>query len=157
METLHTSNYYVMFTGIWALVFSRSLNNVLVRDYQNHTTLILPNHQRSNSPLSSSPFIFQPSKTRTSSKAMALPQQADEDYNLPSEERLSLLQRLQDAFGDGPPHFWAACHLCDTKMLLVLVQVAQISPEAIRVIAGQTRAMVRCCKYLVSCSSLYNS
>jgi hypothetical protein len=28
-----------------------------------------------------------------------------EDYNLPSEERLGLLQRLQDAFGDAPPHF----------------------------------------------------
>ncbi|TVY44304.1 hypothetical protein LOCC1_G005056 [Lachnellula occidentalis] len=75
---------------------------------------------------------------------MASPQQADEDYNLSSDERLGLLQRLQDAFGDGPPHFWAACHLCDTEMLLVLVQIAQINPGTIRVIAGQTRSMVAC-------------
>lgn len=77
---------------------------------------------------------------------MASLQQTDEDYNLPSEERLGLLQRLQDAFGDAPPHFWAACHLCDIKKLAVLVQIAEISPEATRVIAGQTRIMVACCK-----------
>ncbi|TVY17235.1 hypothetical protein LARI1_G005530 [Lachnellula arida] len=76
---------------------------------------------------------------------MASLQQADEeDYNLPSEERLGLLQRLQDACGDGPPHFWAACHLCDTKKLLVLVQIAEMSPETIHVIAGQTRNMIGC-------------
>ncbi|TVY91923.1 hypothetical protein LAWI1_G004437 [Lachnellula willkommii] len=76
---------------------------------------------------------------------MASLQQADEeDYNLPSEERLGLLQRLQDACGDGPPHFWAACHLCDTKKLLVSVQIAEMSPETIHVIAGQTRNMIGC-------------
>jgi hypothetical protein len=28
-----------------------------------------------------------------------------EDYNLPSKERVSLLERLQVALGDVPPHF----------------------------------------------------
>jgi hypothetical protein len=69
-----------------------------------------------------------------------------EDYNLPSGERLGLLQRLQDAFGDAPPHFWAACYLCNIKELVVLVQIAEINPKAIRVLARQTRIMVACCK-----------
>jgi hypothetical protein len=77
---------------------------------------------------------------------MASLQQTDEDYNVPSQERLGLLQRLQNAFGDAPPHFWAGCYLCDIKELEVLVQIAEISPKAIRVIAGQTRIMVACCK-----------
>ncbi|KAF4631716.1 hypothetical protein G7Y89_g6415 [Cudoniella acicularis] len=75
---------------------------------------------------------------------MASLQPTDEDYNLPSEERVSLLQHLQDAFGDAPPHFWAACYLCDIKELKVLVQITEISPKATRVIAGQTRIMVAC-------------
>ena len=41
----------------------------------------------------------------------------DEDENPPTQERLSLLRRLQIALGDGPPNFWAACHFCELDAL----------------------------------------
>ena len=70
----------------------------------------------------------------------------DEDCNLPSQERLSLLERLQVSLGDVPPRFWAACHLCDLQKLALLVQTAELNPDAIYIVVGQTYTMVANCK-----------
>ncbi|KAH9211252.1 hypothetical protein DL95DRAFT_306322 [Leptodontidium sp. 2 PMI_412] len=70
----------------------------------------------------------------------------DEDCNLPSQERLSLLERLQILLGDVPPHFWAACHLCDVRKLELLVQTAELNPNIVYIAAGQTYTMVANCK-----------
>ena len=53
---------------------------------------------------------------------------SDEDYNEPSQERQEVLQRLQNAIGDVPVRFWAACHVCD---LGELVNLTEIKPSAI--------------------------
>jgi len=70
----------------------------------------------------------------------------DEDCNLPSQERLNLLERLQISLGDIPPHFWAACHLCDVQKLALLVQTAELNPNIVCITAGQTYTMVANCK-----------
>jgi hypothetical protein len=58
---------------------------------------------------------------------MASPQSNnDKDYNIPSEERFRLLQRIQDALGDVPPTFWAAAHVCDIGKLLLGKQNLQL-------------------------------
>ncbi|KAH7317338.1 hypothetical protein BKA65DRAFT_483571 [Rhexocercosporidium sp. MPI-PUGE-AT-0058] len=67
---------------------------------------------------------------------------ADEDCNLPSQERVSLLERLQISLGDVPPRFWAACHLCDVRKLELLVQTAELNPNIVHIAAGQTYTMV---------------
>ena len=69
-----------------------------------------------------------------------------EDCNLPSQERLSLLERLQVALGDVTPHFWAACHLCDLQMLGLLAQTAEINPNPILVVVMETHTMIARCK-----------
>ncbi|PSS08595.1 hypothetical protein M430DRAFT_187230 [Amorphotheca resinae ATCC 22711] len=69
---------------------------------------------------------------------MASPQPTEEDYNLPSEERRALLQRFQEALGDVPPHFWAACQLCDMKSLEALVKSAECCPDLLGLVIGQT-------------------
>jgi hypothetical protein len=69
-----------------------------------------------------------------------------EDFNIPSAERVALLKHLQEAMGDGPPYFWAACQICDLKALEKLVEVVRISPEMARVFAGQTYKMIIHCK-----------
>ena len=73
-------------------------------------------------------------------------QLTDEDCNLPSPERLNLLERLQVSLGDIPPHFWAACHLCDVQKLALLVQTAELNPNIVSIAAGQTYTMVANCK-----------
>jgi hypothetical protein len=74
------------------------------------------------------------------------PRFTNEDCNLPSEERLSLLERLEASLGDVPPHFWAACHLCDLQKLALLVQTAELNPNIVCITAGQTYTMVGNCK-----------
>jgi hypothetical protein len=69
-----------------------------------------------------------------------------EDCNLPSQERRCLLERLQVALGDVSPHFWAACNLCDLQMLEVLAQQAELNPNTIYIVIGQTYTMIRHCK-----------
>jgi hypothetical protein len=70
----------------------------------------------------------------------------DEYCNLPSQERLNLLERLQISLGHIPPHFWAACHLCDLQKLALLVQTADLNPNIVCIAAGQTYKMVANCK-----------
>ncbi|KAH6674439.1 hypothetical protein B0J14DRAFT_700116 [Halenospora varia] len=65
-----------------------------------------------------------------------------EDFNLPSLERIALLERLQETIGDVPPYFWAACQVCDLKALEKLVEVACISPAIVHALAGQTYTMI---------------
>jgi len=69
-----------------------------------------------------------------------------EDFNIPSAERVALLKHLQEAMGDAPPHFWAACQICDLKALEKLTECARIAPGLVRIAAGQTHAMVLYCK-----------
>ena len=69
-----------------------------------------------------------------------------EDFNIPSAERVALLERLQEAIGGAPPYFWAACQVCDVTALKTLVEVARINPAIVRVLAGQTRTMAQYCK-----------
>jgi hypothetical protein len=45
-----------------------------------------------------------------------------EDFNIPSVERVALLERLQEAMGNAPPSFWAACQICDLKALEKLIE-----------------------------------
>jgi hypothetical protein len=70
-----------------------------------------------------------------------------EDFNLPTDERKTLLDRLQEAMGgDVPIYFWAACQICDIQSVEKLIQVACISPPMAFMIAAQTRTMVNYCK-----------
>jgi hypothetical protein len=69
-----------------------------------------------------------------------------EDFNIPSPERVALLERLQEAMGGAPKYFWAACQICHLKTLEELVEFACIYPAKARIIAGQTYAMVLHCK-----------
>src|SRR6266487_808016 len=67
-------------------------------------------------------------------QAMASSQQplfTDEDCNLPSQERVALLKRLDHLLGDVPLHFWAACHLCDLQGLALLVKTAELNPNIV--------------------------
>jgi hypothetical protein len=68
-----------------------------------------------------------------------------EDFNLPSSERIVLLNSLQEAIGDVPPYFWASCQVCDLKALGKLVELARISPAMVRIFAAQTRVLVLHC------------
>jgi hypothetical protein len=72
--------------------------------------------------------------------------QAMEDFNIPSAERVALLERLQEAIGGAPPYFWAACQICDRKTLEDLVEHARIYPAKARIVAAQTYTMVLHCK-----------
>jgi hypothetical protein len=86
-----------------------------------------------------SPSTFLHISLHTLSEAM-------EDFNIPGAERVALLERLQEAMGDGPPYFWAACQICDLKALEKLVEHARIYPEMARIFAGQTYKMIIHCK-----------
>ncbi|KAK9237058.1 hypothetical protein V1525DRAFT_405181 [Lipomyces kononenkoae] len=66
-----------------------------------------------------------------------------EDFNIPSAERVAQLELLQEAIGNVPPEFWAACQVCHVEALKKLVKVASISPAIVRVFAAQSRTMVR--------------
>jgi hypothetical protein len=68
-----------------------------------------------------------------------------EDFNLPSPERIALLERLQEAIGGAPPHFWAACQICDLKALKRLVECGREYPDILRDSTQQTYTMVHYC------------
>ncbi len=69
-----------------------------------------------------------------------------EDFNIPSEERIALLGYLQEAIGGAPPHFWAACQICDLKSLERLVECGREYPEILIASAQQTYTMAYYCK-----------
>ncbi len=69
-----------------------------------------------------------------------------EDFNIPSAERVALLERLQKAIGDVPPSFWAACQVCDLKALEKWVEAARISPTIVYAATLQSRTMAQYCK-----------
>jgi hypothetical protein len=69
-----------------------------------------------------------------------------EDVNVPTAERIALLERLQEAMGGAPPHFWAACQICDLKALEKLAECARIYPEIFRNFATITVQMVLHCE-----------
>jgi hypothetical protein len=69
-----------------------------------------------------------------------------EDFNIPSVERVALLERLQGAMGGASPYFWAACQICDLKALENLVEHARIYPVHARLVAAGTVKMVLHCK-----------
>jgi hypothetical protein len=89
-----------------------------------------------------SSFIIHALNNHTLSEAI----EAMEDFNIPSAERVALLERLQEAMGGAPPYFWAACQICDLKALESLVEHARIYPAKARIVAGQTYTMVLHCK-----------
>jgi hypothetical protein len=72
----------------------------------------------------------------------------EEDFNLPSPERITQLKLLQEAIGDVPvpPHFWAACQVCDLEALEQFVMIAGINPAVILSLAMQARTMIQYCK-----------
>jgi hypothetical protein len=70
-----------------------------------------------------------------------------EDFNVPTAERVALLERLQEAMGGAPPYFWAGCQICDLKALEDLVEHACRYPAHARITALQTRTMVLHCEY----------
>jgi hypothetical protein len=72
--------------------------------------------------------------------------EAMEDFNIPSAERVALLEHLQEAIGGAPPHFWAACQVCDLKALEELVECARKYPGMVRVFTEQTYTMAHYCK-----------
>ncbi|KAE8444985.1 hypothetical protein EG329_013991 [Mollisiaceae sp. DMI_Dod_QoI] len=49
-----------------------------------------------------------------------------EDFNLPSPERVALLERLQEVIRSVTPHFWAACQICDLGALEELLHERHI-------------------------------
>ena len=66
-----------------------------------------------------------------------------EDFNIPSAERVALLERLQEAIGGAPPYFWAACQICDLESLKKLVS---LDPANVGLIAGYAYTMILHCK-----------
>lgn len=90
---------------------------------------------------------------------METPPEAMEDYNIPSPERVALLAHLQEAIGDVPPHFWAACQVCELKALEMFIECGCISPPVLRVFAEEAIKMADYCKQssLVSLSLTENS
>ncbi|KAE8445098.1 hypothetical protein EG329_013700 [Mollisiaceae sp. DMI_Dod_QoI] len=64
-----------------------------------------------------------------------------EDFNFPSPERIALLERLQAAIGGAPPHFWAACQICDLNALEKLIKCGREYPGILRIFAQQTYTM----------------
>ena len=69
-----------------------------------------------------------------------------EDFNLPSPERVALLERLQESIGDVPPHFWAACQICDLDALKNLVNCGRKYPNILSGLTIQTYMMAHYCK-----------
>jgi hypothetical protein len=68
-----------------------------------------------------------------------------EDYNQPSPERAALLEQLQKAIDDVPPHFWAACQICDLKALERLVTCGREYPDILLGFATHTQSMAYYC------------
>jgi hypothetical protein len=69
-----------------------------------------------------------------------------EDFNLPSPEQIALLERLQEAIGGVPPHFWAACQIYNLKALERLVEYGHEYPKILRLYSQQTYTMAHYCK-----------
>ena len=69
-----------------------------------------------------------------------------EDFNLPSPERVALLKSLQDSIGNVPPHFWAACQICDIDALKTLVDCGRQFPRILLELTYNTYTMVQYCK-----------
>jgi len=69
-----------------------------------------------------------------------------EDFNIPTAERVALLERLQEAMGGAPPYFWAACQICDLNALEDLVEYARICPAVVHSAATRTRTMILHCE-----------
>ncbi|KIM98606.1 hypothetical protein OIDMADRAFT_56956 [Oidiodendron maius Zn] len=65
-----------------------------------------------------------------------------EDFNVPTAERVALLEQLQEAMGGAPPYFWAACQICDIKALEDLVEHACRFPEAAYLVALHAHTMI---------------
>jgi hypothetical protein len=119
-------------------------------DFPFHFTFNLPLHLRLLDPfftLTPPPSPPRASSSQTSSyTTLSEVMQAMEDFNIPSAERVALLERLQEAMGGAPPHFWAACQICDLKALEDLVEHARIYPAQARNVATITVQMVLLCK-----------
>ncbi|PMD18191.1 hypothetical protein NA56DRAFT_751498 [Hyaloscypha hepaticicola] len=64
-----------------------------------------------------------------------------EDFNLPTLERTALLGRLHESIGDVPPHFWAACQICDLDALKSLVNCGREYPNILSGLTLQTSTM----------------
>ncbi|KAJ8062621.1 hypothetical protein OCU04_009144 [Sclerotinia nivalis] len=73
-----------------------------------------------------------------------------ENYNLPTVERVALLKQLQEAIGDVPPHFWAACQICDLDALKGLIKCGCKCPGVLRIFAQHTDKMAYYCESLSS-------
>ena len=69
-----------------------------------------------------------------------------EDFNLPSPERVKLLELLRHSIGDVPPHFWAACQICDLDALKNLVNCGREYPNVPTALTLQTYTMAHYCK-----------
>jgi hypothetical protein len=69
-----------------------------------------------------------------------------EDFNIPTAERVALLEQLQEAMGGAPPYFWAACQICDLKALEELAECARRYPAVFCNAATHTRTMILHCE-----------
>jgi hypothetical protein len=69
-----------------------------------------------------------------------------EDFNIPTAERVALLEQLQEAMGGAPPYFWAACQICDLEALEELVACARRHPAVVHNAATHARTMILHCK-----------
>jgi hypothetical protein len=104
-------------------------------------------------PLSSSVFLHFSitsllhffTSTSASIHSLKFSETMEEDFNLPGPERASLLKLLQEAIGDVPPHFWAACQVCDLEALKDLVIVASVKPAIIVILATNTFTILQYC------------
>ncbi len=68
-----------------------------------------------------------------------------EDFNIPSAERVAILQRLQEVIGGAPLHFWAACQICELEALAKFVKCGREYPEILRGFTQQTYPMICYC------------
>jgi len=69
-----------------------------------------------------------------------------EDFNQPSPERVALLEHLQESIGDVPPHFWAACQICDLNALKTFISCGREYPNILSGLTLQTYIMAHYCK-----------
>ncbi|TAQ84942.1 hypothetical protein B7494_g6737 [Chlorociboria aeruginascens] len=66
-----------------------------------------------------------------------------EDFNLPSEERVILLRQFRTKIEKVPPHFWAACQLCDLASLEKLVKCSHDYPQVLFAFVEQTETVIQ--------------
>jgi hypothetical protein len=78
---------------------------------------------------------------------------SDEDYNLPSTDRVNLLHRIQDTFQRElhfpgvSPHFWACCQLCDIGSLEEIANLSK--PFLLNLNDKDYHRMIAYCKSFV--------